>query len=312
MTNTDNHALQDYQMQILLLEQQNKRRLLKASQEQDAIGEGLGSFSFDTSFSLDTVKMLEFSESTWEDNGLTTTYEIPQPRTLPPSSQTRRHKIASLTAPNITLSHTAVPKLRSSAFLQAKIRNPSSNITLLKGTAGVTLDSSFLGNMDLPRVSPGQVFQLSFGVDPAIQISYPKPSIKRTTQGIFSKESSQVFTRNIWITNTKSVPVDVIVLDQIPVSEDEHLKIDITFPRGLIKEGDVVNAGISSKEAVAGTTSPASISKSAESLKWGSAVARLKKNGEVAFAAKLESGRGCLLKLEYEARLPSNDRIVWA
>jgi hypothetical protein len=33
-----NHALQDYQMQLMLLEQQNKKRLLMARQEQDLMG----------------------------------------------------------------------------------------------------------------------------------------------------------------------------------------------------------------------------------------------------------------------------------
>ncbi|KAK2804389.1 hypothetical protein FQN51_002031 [Onygenales sp. PD_10] len=37
-----NHALQDYQMQLMLLEQQNKRRLLMARQEQDSISRGDG------------------------------------------------------------------------------------------------------------------------------------------------------------------------------------------------------------------------------------------------------------------------------
>lgn len=36
-----NHALQDYQMQLMLLEQQNKKRLLMARQEQDGNGTGL-------------------------------------------------------------------------------------------------------------------------------------------------------------------------------------------------------------------------------------------------------------------------------
>lgn len=35
---TGNHALQDYQMQLMLLEQQNKKRLLMARQEQDTLG----------------------------------------------------------------------------------------------------------------------------------------------------------------------------------------------------------------------------------------------------------------------------------
>ncbi|KAI5860866.1 hypothetical protein GGS23DRAFT_214558 [Durotheca rogersii] len=37
-TGGSNHALQDYQMQLMLLEQQNKKRLLMARQEQDSIG----------------------------------------------------------------------------------------------------------------------------------------------------------------------------------------------------------------------------------------------------------------------------------
>lgn len=38
-TNNGNHALQDYQMQLMLLEQQNKKRLLMARQEQDNVGQ---------------------------------------------------------------------------------------------------------------------------------------------------------------------------------------------------------------------------------------------------------------------------------
>lgn len=38
--NNGNHALQDYQMQLMLLEQQNKKRLLMARQEQDNLGAG--------------------------------------------------------------------------------------------------------------------------------------------------------------------------------------------------------------------------------------------------------------------------------
>ncbi|KAH8670804.1 hypothetical protein BX600DRAFT_229780 [Xylariales sp. PMI_506] len=315
-THNSNHALQDYQMQLMLLEQQNKKRLAMARQEQQPtpnipapIGaDVLESFDFDS-----FLAPLEFSEPSWEDNGLTTTYEIPHTRTLVPGSQTRRHKIAALNATNINLSYIAVPKLRSAAFLLAKIRNPSANITLLKGSAGVTLDGSYLGSMPLPQVSPSQIFQLSFGVDPGIQISYPKPSTKRSTQGLFTKERTQVYSRSIWLTNSKKSAVELVVLEQIPVSEEERLKIDITSPRGLQAEGDVVeNVGTSAKAAVAGTTSVRPENKSLDSKKWGSALARLKKNGEVAFTVKLEPSGGCLLKLEYEAKMPTSEQITVA
>jgi hypothetical protein len=315
MTNTSNHALQDYQMQLMLLEQQNKKRLMMARQEQDRSEPILPAKppteELDIAQMFDFCAPLEFPEPTWEDNGLTTTYEIPQPRTLPPGSQTRRYKIASLNATDVNLSYIAVPKLRSAVFLLAKIRNPSANITLLKGSAGVTLDGSYLGNMSLPQVSPSQTFQLSFGVDPCIQLSYPKPSTKRSTQGLFTKERTQVYTRNIWLTNSKNCAIDLVVLEQIPISEEERLRIDIISPRGLHAEGDVVeNVGVSAKEAIPGATSAGVGVKSSNSKKWGSALARLKKNGEVAFAVRLEPNAGCLLKLEYEAKMPTSEQIT--
>lgn len=247
---------------------------------------------------------LDFEESTWEDNGLTATYEVPGTRTIIPASLNRRHKIASLSAANIQMSYISIPKLRSAAFLRAKVRNPSSSITLLKGMAGVTLDGSFLGNISLPRVSPSQPFTLSLGTDPAIHVSYPKPSVHRSTQGIFNKERAQTFSRSVWLTNTRSTPVELLVLDQIPQSQDEKLKIDVLQPKGLHKEGDEVRAGQSAKEGGSGAM------QGQRGESWGKAVASLKKNGEVAWNVNLEKGQACLLKLEYEARMPSQDNIV--
>ncbi|KIW08338.1 uncharacterized protein PV09_01256 [Verruconis gallopava] len=249
---------------------------------------------------------LDFEESVWEDNGLTANYELPGIRTLVPSSTARRHKIASLTAVNIQLSYVSVPKLRSAAFLRAKIRNPSSTVTLLKGMVGVTLDGSFLGNINFPRVSPNQIFSLPLGVDPAIQISYPKPNVHRTTSGFINKESAHTFQRSIWITNTKSTPVELLVIDQVPVSQDERLRVSILQPRGLNKEGDATKAGQSAKEG-ANEVVPTTNGKNAA---WGMATATLKKNGEVNWTVNLEKGGACLLKLEYETRMPSGASIV--
>jgi hypothetical protein len=250
---------------------------------------------------------LDFEESVWEDNGLTANYELPGIRTLAPSSLARRHKIASLSAANIHLSYICVPKLRSAAFLRAKIRNPSTSVTLLKGTAGVTLDGSFLGNMTLPRVSPSQLFSLPLGVDPAIQISYPKPNVHRSTSGFISRESAHTFNRSIWLTNTRPSAVELLVIDQVPVSQDERLRVAILQPRGLSKEGDSVRAGQAAKEGGKEVAAPtASVKEGA----WGKATATLKKNGEINWNVNLEKGAACLMKLEYDTRMPSGETIV--
>ena len=228
--------------------------------------------------------------------GLTSTYEIPGLRTVAPSFTTRRHKIASVHLKDVHLSYVIVPKLRAAAFLKARVRNTSS-IALLKGPAGLTLDGSFLGNTNLPRCSAGDHFHLSLGVDPSVSVAYAKPVVKRSQTGLFTKEGSGVYTRTCVITNTKSNrTIEGTVLDQVPVSEEERLRVEILQPVGLKIDGDAVKTGT----GVAGRGME----------KWGRATAVLRKGGEVAWEVKIEPGRSAKLMLEYEVKFPSSESVV--
>ncbi|KAI9763066.1 MAG: hypothetical protein M1840_000957 [Geoglossum simile] len=265
-----------------------------------------------------TFESLQFQESSREDYGMTTTYDVPGLRTLPPSDSARRHKIAEIPLHGVQLSYILVPKLRPAAFLKARIRN-TSLITLLRGQAGLTLDGTFLGNTTIPRCSAGETFVMPLGVDPSVHVSYAKPTVRRSSSGVFSKEDIVVYTRTCWITNTKPTSaVDLRLLDQIPVSEDERLRISVIHPKGLKNEGDSVRTGwdASSSSAVAGvdgdrasvTSGAAASMRKADA--WGNAVAALKKSGEVCWDVTLSGGRGCKLVLEYEARIPGGEGIV--
>lgn len=290
--------------------------------------ESIVNFDYDTETIIPQDATIDFEESSWEETGLTATYDVPGLRSIPPSHLTRRHRIASINLKEIQLSYVLVPKLRAAAFLKARLRN-SSTITLLRGPAGLTLDGSFLGNTALPRCSAGEVFNLNLGTDPAINVVYSKPVVRRSQTGVFSKEGSCVFTRSALITNTKSKdPLEGIVLDQIPVSEDEKLRVDILQPKGLRNEGDQVLGGAAVKAEVVshGTavaqnnnknnwdSSASSSSYDARSLgkeeKWGRAVATLKKGGEIRWNVKLNPGQSVRLVTEYETKFPSSERIV--
>ncbi len=247
----------------------------------------------------DMLTQLDFEESGWEDTGMTTTYDVPSPRTLTPSSLPRRHKIATLQAQGLQFSHIAVPKLRAAVFLRTKGRNPSASVTLLRGTAGVTLDEAFLGTMQLPRIGPGQPFDLPLGIDPGLPVSYSVPTVKRSTTGMFTKESAAMYSRSIFVTNTKAAPVEVRILDQVPVSEDDKLTVDILQPRGLKAAGDTVKAGVSAKEGSAAQGKP-----------WGRGTATLKKDGKIEWDLTIEKGQACVLNLDYEARLPASGGTI--
>lgn len=257
---------------------------------------------------------LAFEESTWEEAGLTATYTVPGTKTIAPSNTTRRHKIASIPLTAITLSHIIVPKLRVAAFLKARLRNTSPS-TLLSGPVGLTLDGTFLGNTTLPRSSPGEAFVLNLGVDPALNVVYSKPLVRRSQSGVFQKEGSRIYTRCCTLTNTKNnTVVEATVLDQIPVSEDDKLKVEVLTPQGLRKAGDVVvKAGVGQVNEGTGkreSTYAEGSGERAEKGKWGKATAKMKKEGEIEWDVKLNPGQGVKLELEYEARFPGGEGIV--
>lgn len=256
------------------------------------------SFEANADTIIPDIPELVTQESTWAESGLTATYDIPGLRTISPSHTKRRQKIASITLKDVQFSYVMVPKLRPVAFLKARFRNTSS-IALLKGPAGLTLDGSFLGNTNIPRCSAGETFSLSLGVDPSVTVTYSKPLVKRKQTGVFQTEGSGVYTRICTITNTKSNrALECTVLDQIPVSEDERLKVEVIQPSGLRKEGDSAKTG----------TSIAHAGKQADSS--AKAIATMKKGGEICWDVKIDPGRGVKLVLEYEARFPNHEVVV--
>ncbi|CRG87396.1 hypothetical protein PISL3812_04413 [Talaromyces islandicus] len=234
------------------------------------------------------LNALGHQDSQRQDYGLTTSYELSGKRTITPSSIRRRHVIAELDLKSVTISHVLVPKLRCAAFLKARITNTTTT-TLLRGKAGMTVDGTFLGSISLPNCEPDNFVDLSLGVDPSIQVTYAKPTVRRATSGFFTKDDSAVFTRTCWIKNTKKTTASITVFDQVPVSEDERLRVNILEPKGLEQENDVTKLDAGEK---------------------GKGKIHLLKDGLVKWSIEIQPGKDVKLVLEYESRIPSGQKII--
>ncbi|KAL4885486.1 hypothetical protein BJY04DRAFT_179797 [Aspergillus karnatakaensis] len=234
---------------------------------------------------------LEHQDSIRQEYGMTTTYELPGRRTLTPSWVSRRHVLAELDLKNVTLTYMIVPKHKEAAFLRARIKNTSS-LTLHPGPVGVTVDGSFVGAASLDTCRPNVFFNISLGIDPGIQVKYAKPTVKPLTGAMFfNKEDGAKFRRSCWVKNSKGVAVDIIITDQIPISDDEKLRVKMLHP-DLEKEGDEV---------------PLQMAK-----RVGAGKASFLKNGQVKWNLKLEPGQEIRLVLEYETKVPSGSDVAAA
>ncbi|KAL4914546.1 hypothetical protein BDW62DRAFT_138928 [Aspergillus aurantiobrunneus] len=233
---------------------------------------------------------LGHQDSVKQDYGMTTTYELPGRRTLSPSFVSRRHVLAELDLKTVTLTYVIVPKHREAAFLRARIKNTSS-LTLHPGQVGITVDGSFVGNASVETCGPNVFFNISLGVDPRIEVKYAKPVVRPVTGAMFfNKEDAARFGRSCWVKNTKTVAVDLVVSDQVPVSDDEKLRVRLLQPSGLDREGD---------------EAPLQIEKGK-----GNGSASLLKNGEVKWTLRLEPREEIRLVLEYEAKVPSGSDFI--
>ncbi|UPL04162.1 hypothetical protein LCI18_015096 [Fusarium solani-melongenae] len=244
----------------------------------------------------DAQPSLEFQNSLVEETGFTTTYDLPGLKTLVPKFTVSKQRVARLNFSNVLFSHTIVAKYQPVAYLRAKLRN-NSKLTLLRGPASLTLDGSFMGQAKIPRCNSGAIFSLSLGVDSAIRVMYPKPDVRRSTSGMFSKEDSSMYVRTVTVHNTRitaTKPAQVLVLDQVPVSEDDRLRVDISNPRGLTVGGAPQAAGLPGRETQ-------------EDKNWGKATATLKEGGQIAWDVSLNPGKAVKLGLEYAVSMPSGD-----
>lgn len=262
---------------------------------------GVSSAPTQSNDEVDDKSVLEFPESEMGETGLTTTYDMPGTKTLVPSFTPSKQRVARISLAKVDFNRVVIAKLRPAAFLKAKLHN-SSKLSLLKGPAGLTLDGAFLGRSSIPQCWPGDSFSLSLGVDPSIRVLYPKVDVKRSTSGVFSKEDSTIYTRSITLISTRvdanGKPMQLTVLDQVPVSEDEKIKVAVLQPRGLVKGGAEVSTGVQSG------------GNGKDSKDWGKAVASMKEDGQIRWEVALKAGKGARLTLDYEVSLPAGEQVA--
>jgi uncharacterized protein (TIGR02231 family) len=123
----------------------------------------------------------------------------------------------------------AVPRLDLTAYLYAVMSIPKSAAVFAAGQVTLYRDNVMVGNTTLPQLVAGETHELGFGADDLIKVSRAVLDDKKGESGVFT--SYQVEARNFEITvkNLRGTPVQVRVLDRIPISMQQDIKVDPTF-----------------------------------------------------------------------------------
>ncbi|GAB4489496.1 MAG: DUF4139 domain-containing protein [Saprospiraceae bacterium] len=131
----------------------------------------------------------------------------------------------------------SVPKLEAAVFLLAKITDYG-KYNLLPGTANLFFQDTYVGQAWVNPQVTADTLLLSLGRDEQITIKRVQPQDFTERKKIFGSTIKETYTYEIAIKNNKSVPVTVDLLDQIPVSRQKEIEVELEEKGGAKYSAD--------------------------------------------------------------------------
>jgi uncharacterized protein (TIGR02231 family) len=160
-----------------------------------------------------------------EDGLLASTFTAPRRETVDGSGQARKVNLARFPL-HATRVRTSAPRVEPAAYLTAKAMNET-GFPLVAGVAGVYVGDDFAGRAPLKFTPAGGEIELAFGQDERIEIDRKLLERKRETEGLISKDEVYRYRVRVAVKNRYAAPVSVKLLDLVPVSRDEKIKVEI-------------------------------------------------------------------------------------
>ncbi|NER96342.1 MAG: mucoidy inhibitor MuiA family protein [Symploca sp. SIO1B1] len=135
----------------------------------------------------------------------------------------------------------AIPQLTNLAYLQATIANPLNGVTLLPGQVNIFRDNTFVGTAQLQKIAPGQEFTLNLGIDEGLQVERNLVE-RQVNEELVDNQYRITYAYRIVITNLRDDEVKVRVIEQLPISLNEQIKVHLTHsePQTPISEKGVL------------------------------------------------------------------------
>ena len=156
-------------------------------------------------------------------------YQIPDRQTVLSGVGDKRVQI-DIKSAEPTLLARAVPKFNETAYLYAKFKLDADTL-LLPGTVALFRDGVFVGRGAVPQLTGGEEHELGFGSDDKVRIKFANLGRKAGETGIISTSKTDTQSFKMTVNNLHASPIDIRILDQVPVSRNEDIKVDM-LPNG--------------------------------------------------------------------------------
>lgn len=157
------------------------------------------------------------------ETALSAEFEIAIPYTIPSDGVGQLVDVQNHELP-ATYTHSAVPKIDKAAFLMAMVTGWD-NLNLLSGNANIYFEGTYVGQSFLDMQNTKDTLQLSLGRDSKVVIERKK-LVDFTSKKMIGSNRKEDYAYEITVRNTKKDPIEIIVEDQIPVSQNSQIEVE--------------------------------------------------------------------------------------
>lgn len=167
-------------------------------------------------------------EAKSNNGGLSTTFEIKTPATIPSDGEAHKNTIG-VKSFNSQLDYVTTPKLAELAYLRAQLTN-TTEYPLLAGEVNLFRDGDFVGKSYVNFIAAGAGFNFYLGVDDAIKVSRKIITDQAGESGLLSKKKTFLRKYEISLENFRNKTQSITVLDQIPILKNEAITLkDVNY-----------------------------------------------------------------------------------
>lgn len=167
------------------------------------------------------------AEAAVDTKGPAVVFTLPKRETVSSDWQPRKAAIRSHTLP-AHLAYEVTPRLSPFAYLRAKVTNET-DLVFLPGEVQVFLDGAFVGTSSVDLIGPTEEFDLYLGVDERIRVERKPLKAKvdvSVLPGVHGRLKTIDYEFLTTIENRRTAPAGITVIDQIPVSQHDEIKIE--------------------------------------------------------------------------------------
>lgn len=159
---------------------------------------------------------------------------------------------------DVNVSAYAVPRLDAAAYLIAGF-TLKGEATYLPGPVLLSRDGAYIGRGMMPMLAPNDTHDLSFGQDDFVTVEFVETDKKEGETGLIAASLTSERKAVTTIKNLHNFPMDVTIVDRLPVANHEDIKIamlsgttkpseeDVDGKRGILHWDLTMEAGSSAK-----------------------------------------------------------------